>query len=235
MKHRVVFYPIGIFLAFFFAVNLQAQDAKALALIVQAVGKSEIVRDSKSIPVKVNDLVRKGDLIRTLGDGQVSVQLSSGAIFRMSPQTEVLLQDLVHDSSGLRVQMDVRKGSLASQIDKLGSKDSYKVTAPTAIASVRGTQFIVEISDVAKQASVLVGNGAVGVSDSDGHEQVVPSGEKCTADGHQIIKSMMEDFEKEKFRIFADLKKFQRENFDQLVEQIRKNQEMMQQMRQNQP
>ncbi|MCE9596991.1 MAG: FecR domain-containing protein [Spirochaetia bacterium] len=224
---------VSIFLVLL-AVQLQAEEPKALALVVQATGKSEIVRAGKSVGVKVNELVKKGDLLRTLGDGTMSVQLSTGAIFRMAPGTEVILQDLVRDSTGFRVRLDVKRGSLASKLDKLGKSDAYVVSTPTAIAGVRGTEFLVEIAQAASTASsVLVNDGSVAVAGSEGaEEQVVPSGSKIVSDGKAMIQSLLDIHEKEKMRIFAELKNFQRANFETLVEQQRKNQEMMQQMRQ---
>ncbi len=222
---------IAFSLAFFAVFALHAEE-KALALVVQAAGKSEVVREGKTLPVKVNDLIRKGDRLRTLADGSMSVQLSTGALFRMNPGTEVVLQDLVRDASGLRVQLDVKKGELASKLDKLAKGDSYKVQTPTAIAGVRGTEFIVDVSAAVSQASVLVNDGSVSVQDpKSGSEQVCPSGSKIVADGRSMIQSLVEEHEKEKFRIFAEMKKFQKENFDQLLEQQKRNQEMMRQQR----
>lgn len=221
------------FLFIFLAAQLHAEEPKALALVVQATGKSEIVRAGKSTGVKVNDLVKKGDVIRTLADGTMSVQLSTGAIFRMAPGTEVVLQDLVRDSSGFRVRLDVKRGSLASKLDKLGKSDAYVVSTPTAVAGVRGTEFLVEIAQAATTASVMVNDGSVAVAGSEGQqEQVCPSGSKIVADGKAMIQSLLDIHEQEKMRIFAELKNFQRANFETLVEQQRKNQEMMQQMRQ---
>jgi hypothetical protein len=59
-------------------------EEKALALVVQTAGKSDLVRDGKTLGVKANDLVRKGDLLRTSKDASMSVQLSTGAIFRLA-------------------------------------------------------------------------------------------------------------------------------------------------------
>ncbi|MBL8021998.1 MAG: FecR domain-containing protein [Leptospirales bacterium] len=217
----------------FLAVQVQADEPKALALVVQATGKSEIVRAGKPVGVKVNELVKKGDVLRTLADGTMSVQLSTGAIFRMAPGTEVVLQDLVRDNSGFRVRLDVKRGSLASKLDKLGKSDAYVVSTPTAIAGVRGTEFLVEIAQAASAASVMVNDGSVAVAGSEGaQEQVCPSGSKIVSDGKAMVQSLLEIHEKEKMRIFAELKNFQRANFETLVEQQRKNQEMMQQMRQ---
>lgn len=207
-------------------------EEKALALVVQTAGKSDLVRDGKTLGVKANDLVRKGDLLRTSKDASMSVQLSTGAIFRMGPDTEVALQDLVRDGTGFHVKLDVKKGQLASKLDQLSKKDTYQVQTPTAVAGVRGTSFIVEISSAVQSAEVLVSDGAVAVTDNKtGTEQVCPSGSKIVADGRAMIQSLVDEHEKEKFRIFADMKKFQRENFEQLIEQQKRNQEMMRQQR----
>jgi len=213
--------------------GLFAQN-KALALVVQIKGKSEIVRDGKVIPARVNELIQKGDLLRTYKDAAVSVQLSSGAMFKMAAETEVMLADLVRDNTGFRVKLDIRRGSLANKLDSMGAKDNYTVQAPTAVAGVRGTEFLVEINEAVNQATVLVNDGAVAVQDPEGKqgEQVCEEGNKIIADGKQMRESLLEQFEKDKMAIFAEMGKFKQANFESLVEQIRKNREMMDQHRQ---
>lgn len=213
--------------------GLFAQN-KALALVVQIKGKSEIVRGGKTIPAKVNELIQKGDLLRTHKDASVSVQLSSGAMFKMAADTEVMLADLVRDNSGFRVKLDVRRGSLANKIDQMGGKDNYTVQAPTAVAGVRGTEFLVEINEAVNQATVLVNDGSVAVQDPSGKlpEEVCEEGNKIVSDGQQMKESLLEQFEKDKMAIFAEMSRFKQQNFEQLVEQIRKNREMMDQHRQ---
>lgn len=213
--------------------GLFAQN-KALALVVQIKGKSEIIREGKTIPAKVNELIQKGDLLRTYKDATVAVQLSSGAMFKMASETEVMLSDLVRDNSGLHVKLDIRRGSLANKLDTMGAKDNYTVQAPTAIAGVRGTEFLVEINAAVDQATVLVNDGSVAVQDPAGKqpEQVCEEGNKIIADGKQMRESLLEQFEKDKMAIFAEMSRFKQQNFEQLVEQIRKNREMMDQHRQ---
>jgi hypothetical protein len=213
--------------------GLLAQN-KALALVVQIKGKSEIVRGGKTIPAKVNELIQKGDLLRTHKDASVSVQLSSGAMFKMAADTEVMLADLVRDNTGFRVKLDVRRGSLANKIDQMGGKDNYTVQAPTAVAGVRGTEFLVEINEAVNQATVLVNDGSVAVQDPAGKlpEEVCEEGNKIVSDGQQMKETLLEQFEKDKMAIFAEMSRFKQQNFEQLVEQIRKNREMMDQHRQ---
>lgn len=213
--------------------SLMAQN-KALALVVQIKGKSEIIRDGKTIPARVNELIQKGDLLKTYADASVSVQLSSGAMFKMAPDTEVMLADLVRDAGGFRVKLDIRRGGLANKIDSLSSKDSYTVQAPTAIAGVRGTEFLVEINQAVAQATVLVNDGSVAVSDPEGKvpEEVCEEGNKIISDGKAFRESLLEQFERDKMAIFQEMSRFKQQNFEQLVEQIRKNREMMDQHKQ---
>ncbi len=218
MNRRIA--AISTVLVFFLAAPLAAKEA--LGLVVYKNGPAFLVVGSKSRAINTNDLVGQGDVLKT-GAGRMTVQLKSGVVFAIAPNTQVTVERLQQAA----VSIKVSQGSVAGQVKK---GDGYKMqlVTPTAIAGVRGTDVIVEADPTKGESKVLVENGTVEVTDPKTEKkEVVNHGEKVTSTTEGLQKGILEAFEKQKFQIFQEFERVKKANLEMIVEQKRINRELM--------
>ena len=211
---------IVVLLGAFVTFPLSAKEM--LGLVVYKTGHAVMVSGSKTKSVHTNDLVGQGDQLKTT-TGRMTVQLRSGVVFAIAPNTQVSVDSLQQKG----VSLKIKGGSVAAQVKK-GGGFSVRIVAPTAIAGVRGTDVIVEADPAKGESKVLVENGTVEVADEKGEKkEVVTDGEKvtCTTQGFQ--KAILEAFEKQKFAIFQEFNKVKKANLEMIIEQKRINRDIM--------
>jgi hypothetical protein len=89
-----------------------------------------------------NDMpVEKGDRIVTGKDGIVEIALESESLIEIGPNSDLKLEDLSKKSSWLNLDF----GSLKAKLKALIDGRRIRVRTPGATASVRGTEFAVEV------------------------------------------------------------------------------------------
>lgn len=210
-------------------------DPVKLALVVFKKGDASIVRNGKVQPAKVKDLIQEKDEIRTGAGGELSLQLSSGVLVKVAANSSLLIEGIARDEKGSTLALRLNNGTLLGKASKESGKDlNLTVHSPTAIAGVRGTEFIVDVN--AEQSSVLVDEGVVNVSDATGSRSVdCEAGNKVVSDGKELVKGVLDAYEKQRFAIFERFEKEKLKSFETVVEQIRKNKELMHQQKQNMP
>ena len=112
------------------------------AVITNVKGDVQIIRNGQTLPAKVSESFQKGDIIKT-GDGAtVDISINNMVGYRVLSSS----QSTVVDTNEKEMQMKIDKGSILANIEKLSKISTFKVETPTAIASVRGTQFLGEVN-----------------------------------------------------------------------------------------
>ena len=118
---------------------------------IEAAGK-------EASPVKVMDEVKDGDVIETGGKSYVIIQTGDGLIIRFDSDTRVVFESI---SSLEKRVLNLNKGKVVSSVSKLKKGSEYNIKTPTAVASVRGTEFLTEYEK--GKTIVAVGKGKVSV------------------------------------------------------------------------
>ncbi len=216
------------------AFPVQAAPAN-LALVVFKKGNVSVLRQGKAKPARIRDLIQKEDEIRTGPGSEVSLQLSTGVLVKVSANTSLKVVDIARSEKEIGLALRLEKGTLLGKASKeSGRKLHMTVQSPTAVASVRGTEFIVDVTE--EQSTVLVDEGVVNVSDPAGKRSVdCEAGNKVVSDGKELIEGIMDGYEKQRFAIFERFEKEKMKNFEAVVEQIRRNRELIEQQRQKLP
>lgn len=165
---------------------------KALARIRSAMGRTESrlrgVERLRSVPgsgaaavasivrgtveVKTSEGWRKldqqrplqpGEEIRTGADGYAEVMFDDGSRVNLHARTSFKLESEGADESSYRLSM----GRIKSEIERLGNR-RYSVRTPTAVAGVRGTEYLLEATEEgATSLTVLRGEVAFGPAGSE--------------------------------------------------------------------
>lgn len=158
-----------VILAFQVGVLTNVQAADVVGHLTQVEGRVDILRGGKlpAIPVKLNDGVQLGDVIRTKSKSKAQITFVDKSTMTISPESRVGIESYMFDASKNKrnavVQLFQGLAHVAvSKIFKAAEPD-FVVKTQTAIMGVRGTDFGVRIypnsSDVLNFEGLLqVGN-----------------------------------------------------------------------------
>ena len=114
-------------------------------------GSAQIERDGQRIAVAPGLRVRQSDSIITGDDGTVGVTLADNSLLSIGPNTVMSLDKYAFDTTTYEGQMDasIRKGTILVVSGKLvkHTPGAMRIHTPASIMGVRGTKFIVHVSE----------------------------------------------------------------------------------------
>lgn len=138
-----------------------AQDADGSATLVVCDGRVDVIRDNNPWALEVGDHVKPRQVVSTGPDGYAQFRLPDGSSFEVFPNSRVTFRANQGDWTDL---VDVWIGRIKVHIQKLGGKPNQnRVRTPTALISVRGTVFHVDVEDQGGTTLVAVEEGLVDV------------------------------------------------------------------------
>lgn len=112
--------------------------------------------------------VEEGATVRTQEGGRVKLRFIDGSVVVVSDASNFVVEKFVLDSDGRRSAGNMRLDiGLISQTVTTGKSESWRVTTPTIVTAVRGTQYLIEVkSDKATEVSIRSGAVAVTARDN---------------------------------------------------------------------
>ncbi len=111
----------------------------------------------------VEDFVELGNIIKTEDDSFCEVQFSDFGIIRIQENTELLVQTVHLQEDQNKVSMKLNKGKILAKVSKLAKEEEFQVRTSTALAGVRGTEFMVKINKEDGSAVFAVKEGKVAI------------------------------------------------------------------------
>jgi ferric-dicitrate binding protein FerR (iron transport regulator) len=149
-------------------VRAQSPDAASLNLpdgaarLISMSGQISLLRDGNPWALNLGDVVQRLQVIVTGPDGYGVFQVSDGSKFEVFPKSQVVFRANRGDWKDL---LEVWLGKVRVQIEHPGGlPNNNKVHTPSAVISVRGTIFDVEVEDEDATTLVLDEEGIVEVS-----------------------------------------------------------------------
>jgi hypothetical protein len=121
----------------FFAFASGSALADGQGVVTQSSGNVLIVRGTQEIPATAGTAVRAGDVLKTSDGGTADISLNGLAGARILETSEVSVDDIATGS----MRLAIRSGNAIMNLEKLPATSKFSVETPTAVASVRGTQF----------------------------------------------------------------------------------------------
>jgi hypothetical protein len=114
-------------------------------------GSVQLERDGKRLPAEVGMPVRQSDTLITGFDGTAGVTFTDNSLLSVGPNSTLAIDRYAFDSTTHDGQFDasLRKGTLAVVSGKIvkQSPGAMRVHTPTSIMGVRGTDFVVKVSE----------------------------------------------------------------------------------------
>jgi hypothetical protein len=124
-------------------------------------GRVSVLRDLREWALAVNDTVKVQETIITGRDGHAIFQVSDGSTFEVFPNARVVFRK---NAGNWRDLLDVMLGRVRVHIEHLGEKPNpHRVLTPTAVISVRGTTFDIDVNEDDESTLVAVEEGLVEV------------------------------------------------------------------------
>ena len=156
----------------------QAQNSSGGAVITSMSGRVSIERSGELWAISAGQSIESGQVIVTGPDGSAQLALPDGSVVEVFPNSRVIFRA---NQFNLRDLFDIYLGKIRLQIQHLlPGETPLRITSPTAVISVRGTVFEVEV-DAAQDTTVLVDSGAVGV-----RHRLLPGGEVLVQAGETL-------------------------------------------------
>ena len=143
---------------------LSVADAQstAKATVIHQQGDVSIIKDNSNyrVALSLGDPVSAGQVITTGHDGYAQFQVPDGSTFEVFPDSRVVFRSTMSLGDLLNVVI----GKVKVYIQHMGGiPNPNNVTTPTALISVRGTVFVVEVQDDEGTTTVAVDEGVVDV------------------------------------------------------------------------
>lgn len=155
-------------------------DQERSAKVLQMNGQVSVLKDNNPWALKAGDWVHLRQAIVTGPDGFAVLQVSDGSTFEVYPNSRVIFRN---NGGGWKDLLDLYLGRVKVHIQKFGGQPNpNRVTTPTAVISVRGTIFDVQIEDEDATTLVTVDEGQVAVR----HSLLPPSEPKLLNAGEYV-------------------------------------------------
>jgi hypothetical protein len=230
---------LSCLVALFLFLPLSAEEVGVVTFVQGKVTLSGPRTKPPGEAVRINQIVKKGDTLTSL-DGICEIQLATQATIRMEKYSALSLDELLNPKTK---QTTVRaySGKLFVKAHKQSSKSENKltVTSPSYVAGVRGTEFIFALPDAGGKNDdltlpdgVYVNEGTVAVQgEKKGKELLVHANEEVVQSGKDLKVQILNDYAREKMKIFEHLDQMKEDNYKLIKEQFLKNEELMQEMK----
>ena len=131
-----------------------AAVASDIGLVKVAQGKVEIQRGAAKVPATVGTTVRASDVILTGADGSAGITFTDNSLVSVGPNSVFAIDKYRFDTTTHAGEFEgnLKKGKLAAVSGKMvkQSPESMKIRTPSAIMGVRGTEFVVQVDEPAK-------------------------------------------------------------------------------------
>lgn len=202
----------AIFLSLILALACSKQEtqvkdaASAVARVTFLKGEAHALRGAEKLSLQVGATLQQGDKITTAGDAQVELFLKGQGIVRLSENSELALSEL----SGNDTKLGLNSGTGAFFLKKMDRAGDFKVQAPTAVAGVRGTTFLMSIPQ-AGTTRIALYDGAIAVNNDKGKELVIDKpGEINVRSGQDLTAQSVKPLSGESLNALKKLAVFQR-------------------------
>jgi hypothetical protein len=171
----------------------QVTPPTGAAKVITLMGQVTILRDAQPWALSVGDSVQLQQVILTGPDGFAIFQVSDGSTFEVYPNSQVVFRK---NPGNWKDLLDVLLGHVKVHIEKWGGQPNHnRVLTPTAVISVRGTTFHVEVEDDDATTLVVVDEGQVEVQHArkPGTPKVLNAGEYLRVYKNQPIATRTMD------------------------------------------
>ncbi len=121
---------------------------------------------SEPVTAKIGSKVHEGDEITSGADSRAKIVMSDKNVFNLSPDSKIVIEKYRNDATEKTVEIKVNSGKLRSSLEQKydGEKSQFNIKTPSAVAGVRGTDFVTSYNSQTHESNFLTFHGTVAVS-----------------------------------------------------------------------
>lgn len=154
---------VGILLA---VADIGAQPTESIGRVTAIEGQATILRQGRfaAEPLTLQKPVFPEDIIETGATSKVRITLTDTTVISLGEQSRLELRQFLYDArqQTRTARLSVLRGFFRAIINKLVAQSTFDVITPTAVAAIRGTDLMGEVT--AESTSIVVLEGAVTIS-----------------------------------------------------------------------
>lgn len=141
-----------------------AENQHGLFMVVK--GDVKVTSVGKApFPVKVGSKILVGDTVTTGPDSRAKIVMADRNVINVSPDTRMQITKYTNDATNgtKNVEIKLDQGKVRNNVEQSydGDKSKFILKTPTAVAGVRGTQFVTSFNSVTQQTQVVTMKGQV--------------------------------------------------------------------------
>ncbi|MEQ1876506.1 MAG: FecR family protein, partial [Bdellovibrionia bacterium] len=149
------------------ALILGFSQARAEGVFMVVKGDIKVEKDGKQTPAKVGMKVMPADTVIAGKDSRAKIVMKDKNVLNISPDSKITIEKYVNtEATGEKnVTLNVLYGKVRSTVNQKydGEKNKFHVKTPSAVAGVRGTDFITGYKLETKQSEFVTFEGQVEV------------------------------------------------------------------------
>lgn len=152
----------AVFFVFFFFLTVLSQ-AQEYGLFMVVKGKVRIENAKGASEAKVGSKILVGDTVVTEKDSRAKIVMSDRNIINISPSTKLKIESYSQSGKTKNVSLSLIEGRVRNNVEqKYNNEDSkFEVRTATAVAGVRGTQFVTSYDPQRRVTEVITIKGEV--------------------------------------------------------------------------
>jgi len=145
------------------ALPVYGEDAGTIAVVD---GNAEIGRDGTWIAATAGAAIAVGDQLRTGNPGRMRVVFRDDSVLVLSDDTTLVVDEQVFDPGATESVFNLLQGKLRSVVSHYygTAGSSYEVRSASAVAGVRGTEFVMTYDPLTGESEVVGIHGVVTVN-----------------------------------------------------------------------
>ena len=143
------------------SIDARADDAARVGAVLAVRGAVFTESTGPLVPLTVQAPVHEKDAI-VATEGKAKVALDDGTIISISENTRVRIKEFRKAAHAAKTRLEVVSGALRVFVAKVARNGHFEIETETAIATVRGTDWLIEV--VPGRTSVALLHGSVAVT-----------------------------------------------------------------------
>jgi len=159
MNNQIITRMLCLFICF----SLALSNAKVVAAISTMKGLVMVkpVGSRKYIPAYKGQMLKSGEWLKTKDGVFVAIVFLDGSNIKIQQQTEVKITSYRMTAKDLKTNLEMSKGQAWSNVADQGAGGEFTIKTPTAVASVKGTEFDLEFDEDSGESILVVMSGEV--------------------------------------------------------------------------
>ena len=183
---KQLYFAASLSLAFSLFSDASLAQGSSQGVFMVAKGQVTVSRGDSSAPTsaKVGMPVFVGDLVETGVDSRAKIVMNDRNVLNVSPQSRVKIAAYSSSGNGRGGELKLESGKVRTDLEQKydGKANKFRVLTPTAVAGVRGTQFVTSFNQATQVTEVVTLRGEVtfqkiGAGGPEGASVVIRKGE----------------------------------------------------------